>query len=161
MQPGSSAVAGMILAEFFLKKKTGRCAEPVSPHCELLLLPHSLERNHLAPALLWRFGRLRFRPGCGRFHKAADLLRRTSLHIIGEVGIGVQGKSGAVVAQHAGQRFHIHAAGEGHGGEGVAQIVEAHMFLDAGLFQQLAVDPAPGAPPPAGTAPPCGWSSGS
>lgn len=85
----------------------------------LFLSPHPLERNHLAPALLRRVRRLGFRLGRGRFHKAADLLRRTSLHLVGDVRIGVEGEPGAVVAQHAGQRFHIHTAGEGHGGEGV------------------------------------------
>ena len=84
--------------------------------------PHSLKRYHLAPALLRRVGRLRFRLGCGRFHEAADLLRRASLHIIGDVRIGVQGKPGAIVAQHTGQGLYIHAAGEGHRGESMAQI---------------------------------------
>lgn len=77
----------------------------------LLLLSHLLERYHLAPALLRRVRRLRFRFGRRRFHEAAYLFRRTSLHIVGDVRIGVEGKSGAVVAQHAGQRLHIHAAG--------------------------------------------------
>ena len=81
------------------------------------LSPHPLERYYLAPALLWRVGRLRFRLGCGRFHEAADLLRRTSLHLVGDVRIGIQGKSGTEVAQHTGQGLHIHAIGEGHGGE--------------------------------------------
>ena len=71
---------------------------------------------------------------------SADFLCRTSLHIGGNVRIGVESEPSTVVAQHTGQRFHIHAAGEGHGGEGVAQIVEAHMLLDAGLCQQLPVD---------------------
>ena len=76
-----------------------------------------------------------------RFHEAAVFLRRTSLHIVGDVRIGIEGKSGIVVIQHAGQRFHIHAAGEGHGGESVAQIVDAHMLLDAAFCRQLSVDP--------------------
>lgn len=83
----------------------------------LLLLPHLLERDHLAPAFLRRVGRLRG-GGCrDRFHKAADLLSRTSLHIVGDVRVGVQSESGTVVAQHTGQSFHIHAAGDGHGRE--------------------------------------------
>ena len=80
-------------------------------------LSHSLERYHLAPALLRRIRRLRFRFSRGRFYEAADLFRRTSLHIVGNVRIGVQGKPGAIVAQHTGQGLYIHAAGEGHGGE--------------------------------------------
>ena len=76
-----------------------------------------LERYHLALALLRRVGRLRG-DGCrGRFHEAADFLRRTSLHIVGDMGVGVQGESRAVVAQHVGQSFYIHAAGDGHRGE--------------------------------------------
>ena len=83
------------------------------------LLPHLLERDHLAPAFLRRVGRLRG-VGCrDRFHEAADLLRRASLHIVGDVRIGVQCKPGAEVAQHTGQSFYIHAAGDGHRGEGV------------------------------------------
>ena len=105
------------------------------------LLPHSLERDHLAPALLRRVGRLGVRLGRGRFHEAADLLRRAPLHLVGDVRIGVEGEPGAEVAQHAGQGLRVHAAGEGHGCKRMPEIVEAHMFLDAGHFQQLAVDP--------------------
>ena len=83
----------------------------------LFPLSHLLERYHLAPVLLRRVGRLRG-VGCrGRFHEAADLLCRTSLHIAGDVRVGVQSEAGAVVAQHAGQGLHIHAAGDRHGGE--------------------------------------------
>lgn len=83
------------------------------------LLPHPLERDHLAPASLRRVGRLGLQLGGGCFHKAADLLRRASLHIAGDVGIGVQGEPGAVMAQHTGECLYIHSAGEGHSGEGV------------------------------------------
>ena len=86
------------------------------------VLPHLLERYHLAPALLRRIGRFQLRLGRGCFHEAADLLRRASLHIVGDVRIGVQGEPGAVVAQHTGQGLHIHAAGEGHRGKSMAQI---------------------------------------
>ena len=118
----------------------------------LFLLPYPLERDHLAPALLRRVGRLGFRFGRDRFHEAADLFRRAPLHLVGDVRIGVQGNPGAEVAQHAGQCLHIHAAGEGHRGESMAQIMEANMLLDAGLRQQLAVDPGyrVRAPVPAG-----------
>ena len=85
----------------------------------LFLLPNPLERYRLVPALLRRVGRLRFRLGRGRFHEAANLLRCTSLYIVGDVRIGVKGEPGAVVAQHTGQSLDIHAAGEGHGSEGV------------------------------------------
>lgn len=83
------------------------------------LLSHFLERNHLAPALLRRVGRFRS-GGCrGGFHEAADLLSRASLHIVGDVRVGVQSESSTIVAQHTGQRLYIHAAGDGHGCEGV------------------------------------------
>ena len=55
--------------------------------------------------------------------------------------IGIEGEPSAEVAQHTGQRFHIHAAGESHGGESMAQIMEAHMLLNASLRQQFPVDP--------------------
>lgn len=80
-------------------------------------LPYSLERYHLTPALLRRVGRFRG-VGCrDRFHEAADLLRRAPLHIVGDVRIGVQCKPCAEVAQHTGQSFYIHAAGDCHRGE--------------------------------------------
>ena len=83
------------------------------------LLPHLLERYYFALVLLRRIGRFRG-VGCrDRFHKATDLLSRTSLHIVGDVRIDVQRKPDAEVAQHTGQGFHIHAAGDGHGREGV------------------------------------------
>ena len=80
----------------------------------LLLLSHLLERYHLAPILLRRIGRFRG-VGCrDRFHEAADFLRRAPLHIVGDVRIGVQCEPCAEVAQHTGQGFHIHAAGDCH-----------------------------------------------
>ena len=94
----------------------------------LLLLSHFLERNHLALALLRRVGRFRGVGCCDRLHEAADLLRRTSLHVVGDVRVGVQSEAGAVVAQHTGQSFHIHAAGDGHGRECVTQIMEANAW---------------------------------
>lgn len=120
---------------------------------QLSFLPHSLKRYHFAPALLWRVGRLRG-SGCrGGFHEAADLLCRTSLHIVGDVRVGVQSEPGAVVAQHAGQGLHIHAAGDRHRGECMSQIVETHMLLDACVFQQLPVDPRHGIRTPVAACP--------
>ena len=117
--------------------QTGQSSVPFAS----VVLADLFERYHLAPALLWPIRRLRFRFGRGRFHEAANLLRRTSLHLVSDVRIGVEGEPGAEVAQHAGQCLHIHTAGEGHRGESVTQIVEANMLLDAGLRQQFAVDP--------------------
>lgn len=83
----------------------------------VFLLPHLLERYHLAPVLLWRVGRFRRGRCRGGFHEAADLLSRASLHIVGDVRVGVQREARAVVAQHAGQCLHVHAAGDRYGGE--------------------------------------------
>lgn len=108
---------------------------------QLSFLPHLLERYHLAPVLLRRIGRFRG-VGCrDRFHEAADFLRRAPLHIVGDVRIGVQCEPCAEVAQHTGQGFHIHAAGDCHRCECVSEVVEAHVLLDARAFQQLPVDP--------------------
>lgn len=83
------------------------------------ILSYFFKRYHLTPASLRRVGRLRRGRCCGRFHEAADLLSRTSLHIVGDVRVGVQREARAVVAQHAGQGLHVHATGDGHGREGV------------------------------------------
>lgn len=108
----------------------GQCFVPWAS----FLLSYLLERYHLAPAFLRRVGRFRG-VGCrDRLHEAADLLRRASLHIAGDMRIGVQRKPGAEMAQHTGQGFHIHAAGNCHRCEGVSEIMEAHMLLDARVF---------------------------
>ena len=111
-----------------------------------MLLPNSLEWYHLAPTLLRRVRRLWLRFGRGRFHEAADFLRCTSLHIIGDMQRGIQGEPGAVVAQHAGQGLHIHAAGEGHRGKSMAQIMEANALLNAAFASsfRLILDTASG-----------------
>ncbi len=106
--------------------------------------PNLLERNHLAPAFLRRVGRFRRGRCRGGFHEAADLLSRASLHIVGDMRVGVQSEARAVVPQHAGQGLHIHAAGDRHGGECVSEVVKAHVLLDACVFQQLPVDPRHG-----------------
>ena len=113
---------------------------------QLSFLPHFFERNNLAPALLRRVGRFR-RGRCRcRFHEAADLLSRTSLHIVGDMRVGVQREPGAVVAQHAGQGLHIYAAGEGHRGKSMAQIMEANALLNAAFASsfRLILDTASG-----------------
>ena len=91
----------------------GQCFVPWAS----FLLSHLLERDHLAPTSLRRVRRFRG-VGCrDRFHEAADFLRRAPLHIVGDVRIGVQREPSAVVAQHAGQGLHVHAAGDRQGGE--------------------------------------------
>ena len=115
----------------------GQCFVPWAS----FLLSHLLERDHLAPAFLRRVGRLWGVGNGDRFHEAADFLRRAPLHIVGDVRIGVQREARAEVAQHTGQGFHIHAAGDCHRCECVSEVMEAHMLLDARVFQQLPVDP--------------------
>ena len=106
-----------------------------------IFLSYLFEQYHLALVLLRRVGRFRG-VGCrDRFHEAADFLRRTSLHIVGDVRVGVQREPGAEMAQHAGQGLHIYAAGDCHRCEGVSEVMKAHMLLDACVFQQLPVDP--------------------
>ena len=43
----------------------------------------------------------------------------------GDVGVGVQREARRVVAQHRGHRFHVHAVLQGHGREGVPEVVKA------------------------------------
>ena len=52
-------------------------------------------------------------------------LRRTLLHIGGDVGVGVEREAGVGVTEDLRQRLGIHTARQRVGGEGVAQIVEA------------------------------------
>lgn len=80
-------------------------------------LPNLLKRYHLAPAFFRWVRRLWGRCCRSRFHEAADLLSRTSLHIVGDMRVGVKSEACAVVAQHAGQGLHIHTAGDCHRGE--------------------------------------------
>ena len=108
------------------------------------VLSHLLERYNLAPAFLRRVWRLLGGDCRGGFHEAADLLSRTSLHIVGDVRVGVQSEPSAVMAQHTGQGLHIHAAGDRHGRECVSEVMKAHVLLDACAFQQLPVDPRRG-----------------
>ena len=55
------------------------------------------------------------------------------------MGVGVQREGRIGVTQDSGQRFGIHAAGEGVGGEGVAQVVEADAGQARPLEQRLHV----------------------
>ena len=54
-------------------------------------------------------------------------------HLLGNVGVGVQGEPRAVVAQDAGDRFDIHPLLDRQGGEGVPQPVEGDALGDPGL----------------------------
>ena len=55
------------------------------------------------------------------------------------MGVGVQREGSIGVAQDAGQRFGVHTAGEGVGGEGMTQIVEADAGQPRPLEERLHV----------------------
>ena len=52
-------------------------------------------------------------------------MRRFELCVGGHMGVGVQRKARRVVAQHTADGFHVHAVLQGHGREGVAEVVKA------------------------------------
>ena len=52
------------------------------------------------------------------------------------MGVGVQGEASRVVAQRAGQRFHVHPTFQRQRGEGVAKIVKPDV-LRADGFQNF------------------------
>ena len=58
----------------------------------------------------------------------ADGVCGVLLHLGRGVGVGVQGKPCRIVAQRAGQRFHVYPAFQGQRGEGVAQVMEPDVF---------------------------------
>ena len=62
-------------------------------------------------------------------HEAAHGLRGFVLLLAGGVGVGSQGESGIVVAQHTADGFHVHAVLQGQRGECVSEIVKAYGFL--------------------------------
>ena len=63
----------------------------------------------------------------------ADGVRCLLFHLGRGMGVGVQGEASRVVAQRAGQRFHIHPAFQRQRGEGVAEIVKPDVFRADGL----------------------------
>ncbi len=75
---------------------------------------HTLKRDDLALRRL-RFRRTLTRQGI--LQEAAHFVRRGLLHLSGHMGVGVQRKTCAVVSQHTGHRFHIHAVEQGGCGE--------------------------------------------
>ena len=56
----------------------------------------------------------------------ADGIRSVLFHLGRGMGVGVQREPCRVVAQRAGERFHVHAAFQGQRGEGVAQVMKAY-----------------------------------
>ena len=53
-------------------------------------------------------------------------VRRLPLGLGGDVGVGVQGESSRVVAQHPRDSIDVHAVLERQGGEGVPEVVKSH-----------------------------------
>ena len=58
------------------------------------------------------------------------------MHLVGDVGIGVQGEARAVVAQDAGDGFGVDPLLDGQGCEGVTEAVERDVLGDSSLFQR-------------------------
>ena len=59
---------------------------------------------------------------------STDGIRGVLLHLCRGVSIGVQREPSRIVAQRAGQRFHVHAAFQGQRGEGVPEIMKPNVF---------------------------------
>ena len=75
--------------------------------------------------------------GIGLADLAVDLCRRLALHGVGDVGIDVQGGGRGDVADDGGQGLHIHTVLQCHGGEGMAQVMEANFFALGTLQRPL------------------------
>lgn len=61
-------------------------------------------------------------------HEAAHGGCGLVLLLPGGVGVGAEGESGVVVAQHGGHSLDVHAILQGHGGEGVPEVRQ--MFIN-------------------------------
>ena len=71
----------------------------------------------------------------------ADGVCGVLFHLRRGVSVGVQGEASRVVAQGAGQRFHIHPAFQRQRGEGVSEIMEPNVLRADGL-QNFVMRPA-------------------
>ena len=65
-----------------------------------------------------------------------DGVRCVLSHLRRGVGVGVQGEPRRIVAQHAGQRFHVHPAFQRQRCEGMSEVVEPDVF-HADSFQNF------------------------
>ena len=63
----------------------------------------------------------------------ADGVGGILLHLRRGVGVGVQCETRRIVAQRAGQRFHVHPAFQRQRGEGVSEVVEPDMLRTDGF----------------------------
>ena len=66
----------------------------------------------------------------------ADGIGGILFHLRRGMGVGVQREPSRIVAQRAGQRFHVHAAFQGQRGEGVPEIMKPNVFR-ADSFQNF------------------------
>ena len=71
----------------------------------------------------------------------ADGIGGILFHLRRGMGVGVQREPSRIVAQRAGQRFHVHAAFQGQRGEGVPEIMKPNVFRADG-FQNFIVGSA-------------------
>ena len=58
-------------------------------------------------------------------------------HQIGDVGVDVQRSGRRYMAQYSGEGLPIYHVSQSNGGKRVAQVVEVHMLLDAGLSSRM------------------------
>ncbi len=72
-------------------------------------------------------------------HEVAHSFCSLVLYLTGGVGVGAESEACVVVAQHAADRFDVHAVLESYCGEGVAQGVQWDV-LQVGIFEDLFVE---------------------
>ena len=75
----------------------------------------------------------------------ADGVGGILFHLRRGVGVGVQGEPRRIVAQRAGQRFHVYPAFQRQRGEGVSEIMKPDMFRADG-FQNFVMGSPEGVP---------------
>ena len=73
------------------------------------------------------------------FHEGTHGLGRLILLLLCSVGIGAEGESGIIVAQHTGYGLYIHAVLQGRGSEGMSQIMEPDV-RESGVFQNFLME---------------------
>lgn len=73
------------------------------------------------------------------WHDLSDGSSRFLLHSAGRVRVDVQREARAAVAEHRGDRFHVHAALQRGRGETMSQVMKSDV-LQANVLADLAVD---------------------
>lgn len=69
--------------------------------------------------------------------ESAHLVGGVLLHLCRDVGVGVEGEPGAVVAEDAGQGFYVYAVLQRQRRKSVSQIVESHLVQPCPLQHPL------------------------